>query len=148
MNPFIILFSLSILFNVSITSSAQSDGNNSGDIQPYNECAAIFFKGKMLVDEYSPKGKCKLEQGMEGKLTVAAVNLSGNTGVPTKSIQFKVAIRNEQTNTLWMYSERSLESVNLKDILKHCEKGDKIVFLTVDKQYALGHNEVDLVWGC
>ena len=148
MKPYLILFSITLLFTTASISSAQSDSNLSGDNLPYNNCAAIFYNGNMLVDEYSPRGKCKLAHGMKGKLTVSEVILTDITGIPTKSIQFKVAIRNEQTNTLWMYTEKSVESINLEDILLQCQKGDKIVLLTVDKQYALSHNDIDLVWGC
>ena len=117
-------------------------------IANYSDCAAILYKGNLLVNEYSPEGKCKVEMGMEGTLTVATVQLSGAGGTPVKTIGFKVAIKNDRTNTLWMYSEKTLREVPLEDILKKCEKGDRIIFMTVDQRYSLPHHEIELIWGC
>ncbi len=114
----------------------------------YNECAAIFYKGEMLVDEYSPKGKCKLEQGMKGTLSLSAVELNDQKAKPTKRLAFQVAIKNIKTNTLYMYSDEVFESVQLEDILKKCMVGDHIIFLTTDQQYNLSHHEIEIVWGC
>lgn len=114
----------------------------------YNNCAAILYKGKLLVDEYSPDGRCKLEEGMKGTLTVATVKLTDKGGTPMKNISFKVAIKNGRTNTLWMYSDEALESVQLEDILKKCERGDSIIFMTVNQTFSLPHHEIEFNWGC
>ena len=114
----------------------------------YKDCAAILYKGNLLVNEYSPRGKCKLEEGMSGTLTVATVNLSDGGGAPIKNIGFKVAIKNGRTHTIWMYSEKTLQEVQLEDILKKCERGDRILFMTVDQKYSLPHNEIELNSGC
>ncbi len=114
----------------------------------YNDCAAIFYKGKMLVNEYSPKGKCKLETGMEGKLTVSAVSLSDKGAIPTTKIGFQVAIQNNRTNTLRLISQDELFEVELKTILEQCEKGDELIFLTTDKKYSLPHHRVAVIDGC
>jgi len=152
-----LFFSTLLFISVSLSSGAQSAGLFSFNLfsstlcevnHNYNDCAAILYKGKLLVDEYSPRGVCKLEQGMTGTLTVATVTLSDDGGAPVKNIGFKVAIKNDRTNTLWMYADKTLQEVQVEDILKKCEKGDRIIFMTVDQKFSLPHHEIDVSWGC
>lgn len=114
----------------------------------FNECAAIFYKDKMLVNEYSPEGICKLEEGMRGKLKVCSVSLSENGVKKVKDIGFKVAIKDGRTNTIWMYSEQTYFEIELDEILKRCRFEDKLIFMTVDRKYSLPHHEVELFFGC
>ena len=153
MQPAKLFFSTLLFISISLSSGTQSSMDVFFSALPYpnyKECAAILYKGKLLVDEYSPKGKCKLEQGMKGTLSVATITSSDsdNTPVPAKNIAFRVAIKNGRTNTIWMYSEKNLLEVQLEDILKKCEKGDRIIFMTVDQQYSLPHHEIELNSGC
>lgn len=145
-------FSTLLFICISLSSGAQSLGLLPFlDMRPapnYNDCAAIFFNGKMLADEYSPEGKCKLGEGMKGTLTVGTVQLSDGDYIPVKNIAFKAAVRNSRTNTLWMYSEETLQEVQLEDILKKCESGDRIIIMTVDQRYSLPHHEIEVAWGC
>ncbi|MCO6477682.1 MAG: hypothetical protein J5I94_13710 [Phaeodactylibacter sp.] len=147
-----LFFSTLLFICISLSSGAQSLGLFPFlDIRPatnYHDCAAIFFEGEMLADEYSPEGKCKLEAGRKGTLTVATVNLSGSAVVPVENIAFKVAIKNNRTNTIWMYSEKASQEVQLEDILKKCEPGDRIIIMTVDQRYSLPHHEVEVAGGC
>ncbi|HEY0109361.1 MAG TPA: hypothetical protein VGB67_07000, partial [Fibrella sp.] len=55
---------------------------------------------------------------------------------------FKVAIRDKATGTLHMYSNDTFRQVPVQRVLSTCKKGDQIVLLTVDKRYALPHNEI------
>ena len=114
----------------------------------YKDCAAIIYRGNLLVNEYSPKGICKLEGGMEGTLSVAAVKMSEAGASPTKKIGFKVAIKNARTNTLWMFSEETLQEVLIEDLLEKCEPEDRIIIMTVDQQYSLPHHEIEVRMGC
>lgn len=133
-----------LMFFLCVVIAQETTENN----EYYSDCAAIFFKGEMLVDEYSPSGKCKLEQGMEGTLSLSAVELNDLGGKPTKKLSFQIAIKNPKTNTLYMYSDKVFESVQLEDILKKCTVGDHIIFLTTDQRYNLAHHEIEIVWGC
>jgi len=142
--PFQILFLSCIL---SITGFGQSTALPVYD-DSFSDCAAILYKGEMLVDTYSPDGKCKLETGMTGKISVATVSLSEEGGIPTKEIGFKVAIKNTRTNTLLMYSDDTFFEVELEDLLKACGKDDHLIFITVDRKYALTHHEVEVIPGC
>ena len=113
---------------------------------PYNNCAAIIYNGKMLVDSYSPSGKCILSADQTGTISAATVELSEKGGTPKKAIEFQVAIKNTMTNTLWMYSREILDEVRFEDVLAKCQKGDKIVILTVDQEYSLTHHEIEINW--
>ena len=147
-----LFFSTLLFLCISLSSQAQLSATlpflDFRPVSNYNDCAAILFNGKMLADEYSPEGKCKLGADMKGILTVAEVKLPATCNAQAKSIAFKVAIKNKRANTIWMYSEKALQEVQLEDILKKCEPGDRIIFMTVDQRYSLPHHEVEVVWGC
>lgn len=137
--------------------SAISSGAQSLDLFPdylpapegnYRECAAILFDGEMLVDKYTPEGKCILNAGNQGKLSVSTVNLSDGKAAPKKAIGFRIAIKNDRTNTLWMYSKETLYEVNVHEVLKKCEEGDRLFIMTVDQKYSLTHHEIEISWGC
>ncbi len=114
----------------------------------YSDCAAIFYNGEMLVNEYSPDGKCQLGAGMRGKLTLSAVTLTESSATPTTVLPFRVAIKHADSNTLWMFTDSAVKEVMLEDIVKECKKGDKIIILTAYKKYSLSHHEIELTWGC
>ncbi len=138
---------LGILFSSAVSGQSVKQDNIKAKEKNYSDCAAILYNGKMLVDEYSPRGICKLEAGMEGKLTVATVMLNEEGGVPIQNLGFKVAIKNDRTNTIWMFSEDTRYEVELKEILKKCEKDDKIILITVDQKYSLTHHEIVVMPG-
>lgn len=114
----------------------------------FSNCAAVFFNDKMMVNDYSPKGKCVIEEGMKGSLQVSSVQLTPNLAIPVEPVKFKVAIRNDETNTLWLFSDEPYTEIPVEDILAKCKKGDKIVLLTLDSEFALPHNEIEIMWGC
>jgi hypothetical protein len=114
----------------------------------YTDCSAIFFDGQMLVSEYSPNGKCRLEEGMKGKLTLSAVELSDNGAKATRRLSFQVAIHNERTNTLRMFTREPITEVQFEDVFKACSPGDAIIFLTVDIRYTLPHHKIEVGMGC
>ena len=41
-----------------------------------------------------------------------------------------------------MFSDEKFKHINIQSILKKCKKGDLIVLMTTDNQYALPHNEI------
>jgi hypothetical protein len=116
--------------------------------KPFSNCAAAFLNNKMLVNDYSRNGRCIVEEGAKGKLMVSTVNLSFESAEPFKSAGFKVAIKNEETGTLWLFSEETYREIELESILSKCQRGDKIVLLTVDNEFSLPHNEIAINWGC
>lgn len=116
--------------------------------EAFSECAAIFFKGEMLVNEYSPNGACTIIKGNKGMITLSTVELIDNGGRSIKNLPFKIAIKDHKTNTIVMYSDKKYEEIMIEDILPRCRKGDKILIMTLDSSYALPHNEIEVMDGC
>lgn len=110
--------------------------------QAFTNCSAAFVGDRMLVDTYSPKGKCTLATTASGTLTVQTVVLSTTESKAIDPIDFKVAIRDKSTGTLHLYSKKTYRQVPVQHVLARCKKGDQIVLLTVGRRYALPHNEI------
>lgn len=108
----------------------------------FNNCSAAFLNSKMLVNEYSPSGKCTVSITEKGDLTVSTVELSSTESKAINPIMFQVAIRNKKTGTLTMVSKEQIKKVAIESILSKCKKGDHIVLLTVSRKYSLPHNEI------
>lgn len=108
----------------------------------FNNCSAAFLDRKMVVDQYAPEGKCVLPLDAAGELTVCTANLSPERSVPKDKIAFKIAIRDKNTGTLVMYSGDTYRKIDIQKVLAQCSPGDRIVLLTMDREYALPHNEI------
>ncbi|MFD2571024.1 hypothetical protein ACFSUS_10295 [Spirosoma soli] len=108
----------------------------------FQQCTAAFIDSKMVVNEYSPTGKCTLPLTSTGELSVQTVELSPTSTKALDKIVFRVAIRDKDTKTLFMYSSDEYRQIPLRNVLTKCQQGDHIVLLTVDKQYSLPHNEI------
>ncbi|MEQ1744472.1 MAG: hypothetical protein ABMA02_03535 [Saprospiraceae bacterium] len=110
--------------------------------EAFSNCAAAFLNNKLVVDEYAPGGKCILPDSATGELTVCTANLSPENTVPVDKIKFKVALRDKSTGTLTMFSNETYKQVDIRKVLARCKKGDHIVLVTTDTEYALPHNEI------
>ncbi len=108
----------------------------------FQECSAAFLDSKLVVDEYSPKGKCILSKSAVGTLRVQTLELTSETAKPLQEIAFRVAIKDAKTGTLLLFNEASQTVVDIKSLLAKCNKGDKLVLLTLDNRYSLPHNEI------
>ena len=108
----------------------------------FNNCSAAFLDNKMVVDEYTTTGKCSLPATATGQLTVCTAELSPEKSRPVDAIRFKVAIRDQNTGTLTMFSNETFKRVDIQDIMARCRKGDHIVLITMADEYALPHNEI------
>ena len=111
-------------------------------------CAAILYNDKVLVDTYSTAGKCRITDLEGGKLSVSTITFENNGMQPVQPINFRLAIRNEKSNTLWMYSEKLMKEIHLKDVLDRLEQDDKLIFMTTNDLFALPHHEVEINIGC
>jgi hypothetical protein len=116
--------------------------NTSFGQDTFKHCSAAFLSNRMIVDAYTPAGKCVVPSTATGKLTVNTVELAQNQTKALDRIPFRVAIRDNKTHTLLMYSNQELKQVDVQKVLAKCKKGDHIVLLTLDDQYALPHNEI------
>jgi hypothetical protein len=110
--------------------------------QPFSSCSAAFVGSKMIVNEYTPKGKCRLAASSTGELSVQTVELSPTITKALQKIDFKVAIRDKATGTLHLFSDKTYQQLSVQSVLATCKKGDHIVILTRDNRYALPHNEI------
>jgi hypothetical protein len=108
----------------------------------FTNCSAAFLNDKIIVDEYTDQGKCALPAEATGTLTVCTASLSPEKSVPTGNIKFKIAIRDKATKTLTMFSNETYQQTDIQKVMARCHKGDSIVLLTMDDEYALPHNEI------
>ncbi|MBE9462451.1 hypothetical protein ACFP1I_10565 [Dyadobacter subterraneus] len=108
----------------------------------FTNCSAAFLNNRMIVTEYSNKGKSTVSGKSTGELTVCTAEIGPEKCKAVEKIVFKVAIRGKESKTLVMYSDETFKQINIQNILKKCKKGDSIVLMTTDDQYALPHNEI------
>lgn len=112
--------------------------------EAFTNCSAAFLNNKLVVDEYSPSGKCTLPDTATGELTVCTANLSPENSIPVEKIKFKIALRDKSTGTLTMFSNETYKQVDIRKVLTRCKKGDHIVLITTDTEYSLPHNEIQV----
>lgn len=108
----------------------------------FNSCSAAFLDNKLVVNEYTPTGKCILSQTAKGTLTVAEATYKNKQWHQTAPVEFMVAIRDKDTHTLTTFSKEIYRSLDIQNVMKLCRKGDRIVLLTTSTKYALPHNEI------
>ena len=108
----------------------------------FSNCSAAFLNQKMIVDDYSPNGKCILSNTAEGKLTVNTATYDHDKWQIGKIISFKITIRDSNTKTLLSYSDATYKEIDIKKVLLKCKKGDYILLSVVKDEYALPHNEI------
>ncbi len=108
----------------------------------FSECSAIFLNQKMVVDDYSPNGKCLLKANAKGTLTVSTAIFENDKWRAEEQIGFKVTIKDGSTKTLLSYSEVSFTKIDIQTILSKCKKGDSILISVLKDKYALPHNEI------
>ncbi|MFN0175373.1 MAG: hypothetical protein ACKVU0_12040 [Saprospiraceae bacterium] len=120
-------------FSLTVTCFAQ---------EAFTSCTAAFLDNKIIVDEYTPNGKCALSAASTGVLTVCTADLSPTNSIPVKQIKFMVALRDQNTKTLTMFSSETYKQIDIQKVLARCKTGDHIVLITMDDAYSLPHNEI------
>ncbi|MCB0570637.1 MAG: hypothetical protein KDC66_12770 [Phaeodactylibacter sp.] len=108
----------------------------------FTNCSAAFLDNKMVVDEYTTQGKCIITPQAVGELTVQTANLSPEKSIPTGKIDFRIAIRDGNTQTLYSFSDATYQQIDIRKVLSRCRPGDSIVLLTCKDKFALPHNEI------
>ncbi|MDX2069306.1 MAG: hypothetical protein SFV55_12850 [Haliscomenobacter sp.] len=117
-------------------------GHNVGH-NDFTNCTAVLLNDKMVVNEYTPTGKCELALDAKGIFTVQPVSLQDNNVViPQGKRRFKIAIKDANTKTMTSFSDQTYTEIEVGKVLSQCRKGDYIVFITMDRELALPHNEV------
>lgn len=110
--------------------------------QQFNDCVAACINKTAIIESYEVNAACEISKDSEGKLAIYTVGISETAITPRKKIKFKVAVRDANTQTIWLYSEATFKEIAVEKILEDCKKGDSIILLTKDKMYALPHNEI------
>lgn len=123
---------LSLLFSYQLAFTQEKISN----------CSAAFLNGKMIVEQYSKTAKAKISILSKGELTASTAELGENYTKPLKKFEFGVAIKDKETGTTMLFSSKTFMKIDIKQVLAKCKKGDSIIILTTDAEYALPHNEI------
>jgi hypothetical protein len=108
----------------------------------FSDCPAAFLDKKMIVKEYSHKAKASISLSARGELSVGTVALSEKGNKLMDNFAFSIAIKDKATGTLMLFSKEHFAKIDIRKILSRCQKGDSIVILTLNNEYALPHNEI------
>ena len=132
------LFGMLLLLFIGANVAAQTRSD-----KDFNNCSAIFLDGKMLVDEYSTKGKCSVSLDAKGKLTLHPVELEEDgSAIPGEKIRFKVALRGKPGDTLMLFSEKTYTEIDISKVLSYCKPGESILLPTLEREWAVSHNVI------
>jgi hypothetical protein len=110
--------------------------------EKFSNCSAAFLDGKMIVEQYSKTAKAKISILSKGELTVSTAELGEDYTKQVKKFEFGVAIKDKETGTMMLFSSKTFMKIEIEQILAKCKKGDSIIILTTDAEYALPHNEI------
>lgn len=114
--------------------SAQSDFNN---------CAAIYLNGEMVITEYSPRGVSKVSLNDQGTLQLRVIVAPKDQWKVSGPAQtFRVAIRDHKTGTLVMYNDKSYRSLAIEEVLAKCQAGDEILILSTNRALGISGAEI------
>ncbi|MFN7116506.1 MAG: hypothetical protein ACK4TA_06870 [Saprospiraceae bacterium] len=109
----------------------------------FSNCAAAFLNQNMIVNEYTTEGKCVVDLTAKGELTLRPAELTDAKTVKAgDKIPFKIAIRDGDSKTLLLFSEKTYREIPIQEVLAQCKKGDSIVLLTLEREWALPHSEI------
>lgn len=108
----------------------------------FTNCTAAFLDNKLVVNEYSPEGTCTLDSTAHGTLTVCPATYNNDVWTANAPAAFMVAIRDKNTGTLCMMSNKTYKKIEISQVMSKSQKGDHIVLLTLDNELALPHNEI------
>ncbi len=108
----------------------------------YTNCTAAFLDNKLVVNEYSPEGKCIIDSTAAGSLKVCPATYENNVWIADEPAEFMVAIRDKNTGTICMFSDKRYKKLEISQVLSKCRKGDHIVLMTMNNRLALPHNEI------
>ena len=117
-------------------------------VKHYEMHAGIVYGDQLLSQQSESSGPLQLMPGSSGTISVQTWHGHCANIDLAEPIGFQVAIRDAETNTMWMYSQDILQEVDVSDLLSHCKLGDVLVFMTVDRQYKMGRHEVKVMDGC
>ena len=148
MQQSISFLSLSFFMFVTLLTSGQSlDFLEFTKPVTYQFPAGILLDGEICDANYFNKSKTKLALNTTGTLTMAAISCNKD-GAPTKKIAFQVAVKNERTNTMWIYTKAPVTELDIHEVMLKCEMGDRIIVMPAEQKYELSNNEMYIQAGC
>lgn len=113
----------------------------------YQKYAAVLFDGVPLWDGESTKSPLKVLQ-LRGKISVNAVDRKTNQPIAGKALGFMIGLKDYDTNTIWMFSEKVYAEIDLDELQGKLDYGDILLIMTVDRTYRLPRHELILEGGC
>lgn len=114
----------------------------------FTQFAAVLLEGEPLINKAANEGFLTVFPATSGKLSVASIDRSDEKNVVGERVGFRVGVLDWRTQTLWMFSDKVLYEVELAELIRECELGDRLIFMTVDRKYRLPRHEVTLIDGC
>jgi len=109
----------------------------------FNNCAAIYLDGDMVITEYGPNGVSKVALDTKGSLQLRVVNApDGNWEINGPAEPFRVAIRDKKTGTLVMFGEKSYRRLEIAEVLAQCKAGDHILVLSTNRSLGITGSEI------
>lgn len=115
---------------------------------PRPEFSSILLDGESIAKVDTPPGPLQVDIMKKGVLSVATIDRSGGEYLPVKQVGFKIAIEEYHSNGLSMFSEETYYEIDVEEVLKSCNMGDKIILITVEKRYQLSRHELIVLDDC
>ena len=114
----------------------------------FGQYTGIVYSGAPLYKASNGDNPLTIMPGSSGTMEVFTIDNPHREPKMGERIGFLVAIKDHDTNSVWMYSDRVLYEVDVRDLLNHCDNGDVLIFMTADRSYRLPRHEVLVMDGC
>ena len=108
---------------------------------------AIQYKDKLLSEMPWSSNKLSLGMQMYEDISLKIVD-DGERLSAMDTPVFQIAIKDNKTGTLRMFSDKVYTEINAETIVEQCKEGESIIILTIDRKYALPQNVIELILGC
>ncbi len=111
-------------------------------------CSVVCLNDQWIPVSYNVNAKTAISLNSTGILSVHETLDVENRNLykRTDFIDFKVGIFKKEFDTMISFSDDTYQKIDVKEVLKQCEKGDQIVILLIDKdRYSLPHYKIDII---
>lgn len=109
-------------------------------------CSVILLNNQWLIKSYESSEKITITKNAKGILSVHETGDIAKKSYKKELIAFKIGILKKSDRTITSFSDDTYQEIELNDVLKKCESGDKIIILLKDDQkYSLPHHQIEVV---
>ncbi len=116
------------------------------DVVPGKSCSVILLNHQWLINSYQKDEKIRLSKNSKGLISVHETGDLTTKAYKETPIAFKVGILKRADNTMTSFSDKTFNEIEVNEILKKCELGDKIIILLAkDGQYSLPHHQIEVI---